>query len=143
MGLRDRVEALARELAQRETRHVADLERARDTAAALHREVASAVEGFNGVLGEAVPEFEVVVSKPRADDKHLHAVQFDLERGRHRAIVTVKSKGEVTLVGPFRSGKTEGPCRSFAIPTSDAAEAELEDALGDFLERFLEEAAAP
>jgi hypothetical protein len=53
--------------------------------------------------------------------------------------VTVKAKGEVTLVGPFRSGKTEGPCRSFAF----SAEEDLADALGDFLESFLEAAAAP
>ncbi|MEN8182314.1 MAG: hypothetical protein ABFS46_07245, partial [Myxococcota bacterium] len=62
-----------------------------------------------------------------------------LRRGRHQAIVTVKSRGEVTLVGPFRSGKTEGPCRSFPYD----AEEELHKALGDFLERFLEEAATP
>lgn len=62
-----------------------------------------------------------------------------LSRARHRAVVTVKSKGEVTLVGPFRAGKNEGPCRSFPF----AEEAELDAALGDFLERFLEEAVAP
>lgn len=145
MSLHERVESLARDLAAREARHADALERAHDKAAALHREVASAIAKFNEVLGAAVPNFEVVVSEPRVDDKHLHAVEFDLERGRHRAIVTVKSKGEVTFVGPFRLGKTEGPCRSFAFAEAGdpAAEAELQDALGDFLEHFLADAAAP
>ena len=61
--------------------------------------------------------------------------------------ITVKSKGEVTLVGPFRAGKNEGPCQSFAFEVGGTSGAqddgELESALGDFLERFLEEAAAP
>jgi len=51
----------------------------------------------------------------------------------------VKSKAEVTLVGPYRAGKAEGPCRTFPFSAAD----ELDDALGDFLERFLEEATAP
>jgi hypothetical protein len=42
-------------------------------------------------------------------------------------------------VGPFHRGKAEGPCLSFPFE----AEAELRKALGDFLERFLEEAAQP
>ena len=54
-------------------------------------------------------------------------------------MVTVKSRGEATLVGPFHVGKTEGPCKSFPF----AAEDELRKALGDFLERFLTEAATP
>jgi hypothetical protein len=143
LSLHERIESLARDLAKREARYGDDLERARDKAAALHREVSTAIDRFNEVLGAVVPNFDVVVSEPRIDDKHLHAVEFDLERGRHRAIVTLKSKGEVTFVGPFRAGKAEGPCRSFAFPADAAAEAELQDALGDFLERFLEEAATP
>src|SRR5256885_10926041 len=48
---------------------------------------------------------------------------------------TAKSRGDVTFVGPFRSGKTEGPCKSFPI---DARE-EVSGALVSFLESFLEE----
>ena len=86
-----------------------------------------------------MPALRIEVSAPRLDDKHVHAVEFNLSRGRHRAIVTTKSKGEITLVGPFKAGKNEGPCRTF--PFSE--EGELKDALGDFIERFLEEATAP
>jgi hypothetical protein len=139
LSLNDRVEALARDLAARERTHAEAIEAAQSKAAELHREVSAAIDRFNSVVGASVPYLQVAVSEPRVDDKHLHAVEFDLARGRHRAIVTVKSKGEVTLVGPFRSGKAEGPCRSFAF----RADAELEDAMGDFLARFLEEAAAP
>ena len=45
----------------------------------------------------------------------------------------------MTLVGPFHAGKQEGPCKSFPFD----AEAELEAALGDFLESFVAEAATP
>ena len=139
LSLEERIEALARDVAKRETHHRADVERARDKAEELHARVGGALNRFNEIVRPEVPQLEIALSSPRVDDKHLHAVEFDLERGRHRAIVTVKSKGEVTLVGPFRAGKNEGPCRSFAFD----AGAELDDALGDFLERFLEEAASP
>jgi hypothetical protein len=81
----------------------------------------------------------VEVGELRVDDKHLRAMEFELRRGRHRAIVTAKSRGEVTLVGPFRAGKAEGPCKSFPFEAPE----ELRRALGDFLERFVEEAATP
>ncbi|MEE8165076.1 MAG: hypothetical protein V3T64_05875 [Myxococcota bacterium] len=139
MSLNDRIEALARDLARRESSHLDAIEKAQYKAGELHRQVDAAIARFNEVVSLSIPYLEVSVSALRVDDKHLHAVEFDLERGRHRAIVTVKSKGEITLVGPFQSGKTEGPCRSFAFD----AEAELQDALAAFLERFLEEAAAP
>jgi len=75
----------------------------------------------------------------RIDDKHLRSIEFDLSRGRYRAIITAKSRGDVTLVGPFRDGKTEGPCKSFPIDARD----EVQGALAAFLESFLEEAATP
>lgn len=139
MSLNDRIEVLARGLAQRERKHAEAIEKANHKAAQLHREISGAIDRFNAVVGESIPYLAIAVSSPRVDDKHLHSVEFDLERGRHRAVVTVKAKGEVTLVGPFRAGKTEGPCRSFAF----AAEEDLDDAMGDFLERFIEEASAP
>ncbi|MFQ5418033.1 MAG: hypothetical protein ACE5FL_13455, partial [Myxococcota bacterium] len=79
------------------------------------------------------------VSQVRLDDKHIRSVEFELMRGRHRAVVVAKSRGEFTLVGPFDQGKVEGPCASFAFDAGSA----LHDALGDFLERFCEQAAAP
>ena len=118
--LTDRLRELGRELAARELEH-------RDALEGWHEAVAGA------------PQLAVRVGEIRPDDKHVRAVEFDLTRGRHRAIVTVKSRGDVTLVGPFHAGKTEGPCKSFPF----GADAEIRKALGDFLERFLTEAATP
>jgi len=138
--LRERLARLGREIAAREAGHAADLDRARTRARSLHELVESALASFHSAAAEGgAPHVELRLSPVRCDDKHLRAVEFDLERGRHRAIVTVKSRGEVTLVGPFHRGKTEGPCRTFPID----AQGEIEAALGDFLERFIEEAASP
>lgn len=132
--------ALGRQLAERESAHAAGLERARAAARALHAKLAAALAAFHeeARLGGA-PQLAVELSEPRPDDKHVRAVQLELRRGRQAAIVTVKSRGEVTLVGPFHRGKDEGPCKTFPLE----AEGEIEAALGDFLARFLEEAATP
>lgn len=139
MSLNDRIETLAQAILRREALHAEDLARARAKATQVHEQMSGAIEHFNALVADELPELRIAITSPRIDDKHLHAIEFDLERGRHRAIVTVKSKGEVTLVGPFRAGKNEGPCRSFPFDAGP----ELDDAVGDFLERFLEEAAAP
>lgn len=138
--LRTRMEELGRRVGEREAQHADGLAEARRQAALLRGQVAGALEAFESAAAKAGAEhIQVAVSEPRTDDKHLRAVEFDLQRGRHRAIVTVKSRGEVTLVGPFKAGKTEGPCRTFPI----SEQADIHAALGDFLERFLEEAATP
>jgi hypothetical protein len=135
-----RLEALGRELGAREAAFAADLARARDVAGRLRARVCGALERFERAAAAAgAPQLAAHVSETRPDDKHLRAVQFDLSRGRYRAIVTVKARGDVTLVGPFHAGKAEGPCRTFPI----ASEAEIEAALAGFLERFLEEASTP
>jgi hypothetical protein len=135
-----RLEALGRSLGEREAAHLDSLDRARACARSVREEVAKALERFHAAAAEAgAPHLRVELGALRTDDKHLRAVEFDLTRGRHRAIVTAKSRGEVTLVGPFRVGKTEGPCLTFPFE----AGAELRDALADFVCRFLEEAATP
>ena len=138
--LGSRLEALGRQLGGREAAHRAALAEARALAEELHARVAAALGRFHRAAAAAgAPHLRVEQSPIRTDDKHLRAVEFDLSRGRHRAVVTARSRGEVTLVGPFHSGKAEGPCLSFPFD----ARAELDAALADFLERFLEEAAAP
>jgi hypothetical protein len=139
LELNDRIEAIAHEVAKREETHAEGIARANAKADELHARVSAAIDLFNKALVKTVPYLHVEVSAPRIDDKHLHAVEFDLERGQHRAVVTVKSKGDVTLVGPFRSGKKQGPCRSFPFDSSE----EIEDALGDFLEHFIQAATSP
>ena len=136
----DRFGRLGRSLGEREAEHVPDLGEARACLAKLHAGVAAALADFHEAARAAgAPHLDISLGDVHIDDKHLRAVEFDVHRGRHRAIVTAKSRGEVTLVGPFHRGKTEGPCRTFPF----AAEQELRDALGDFLETFFEEAATP
>jgi hypothetical protein len=138
--LSERLEALGRELGAREAGHRDDLARARACAEKLRGRVEDGLARFQRAAAAAgAPHLGAAVSETRVDDKHVRAVQFDLARGRYRAIVTVKARGEVTLVGPFHGGKAEGPCRTFPIES----EAEIEEALASFLERFLEEAATP
>lgn len=134
-----RLAELGERYTEREVKHREALAKARECAEDLHRQVADGLASFHGALGEAAPHLRVSLSEPRVDDKHIHSVQFDLARGRYRAIVTVKSRGEITLVGPFRDGKTEGPCRTFPMPAAEA----LDEALQDFLVAFIEEAATP
>lgn len=139
-ALRDRLAEAGRRLAGREAPDSDALSAARAVAERLHGLVDEGLAGYHDAIQESgAGQLAVEISQPRTDDKHLRSVQFDVRRGKHQAIVTVKSKGEVTLVGPFRAGKTEGPCLSFPF----GAEAELEPALGEFLERFLEQAATP
>ena len=140
-ALRERLAKVGETIGRRESAHGDALEAARGRAWALHGEVSEGLEAYREAVSTAGAAHlgEVQISAPRLDDKHVRAIEFALERGRYRAIVTVKSKGEVTLVGPFRSGKTEGPCKSFPFD----AEPELGSALGEFLEQFLEEAATP
>jgi len=135
-----RLEALGRRLGAREAEHREALERARDCAKRLHRVVAKAVERFHaGAAETGAPHLRIEVSDIRVDDKHVRAVEFNLVRGRHKAVVIAKGRGEVTLVGPFHVGKTEGPCRSFPFEAED----EIREALGSFVERFAEAAVAP
>jgi hypothetical protein len=139
-ALRERMRSLGLELAAAERDHAPGLARAREAAGILRGIVAQALAAFHEAARAAgAPQLEVALGAARPDEKHLRAVQFDLRRGRHAAIVTVKSRGEVTLVGPFRQGKAEGPCKSFPID----AEPEIEAALAEFLTAFLREAATP
>ena len=138
--LGSRLEALGRELGQREAAHREGLQRAQECAETLRVEVAAALARFHDAASAAgAPHLWIELGEIQVDEKHLRAVEFELSRGRHRAIVTAKSRGDVTLVGPFQAGKVEGPCLSFPFD----AGSELHRALGDLLARFAEEAATP
>lgn len=139
-SLRQRIEALGRAVGEREAANRPARERAAEHASTLREFMAQELDAFHRSAAAAgADHLRIELSEPRVDDKHLHAVEFELARGRYRAIVTVKSRGEVTLVGPFHAGKVEGPCRSFPLEAGD----EIRAALGEFLLRFAEEAATP
>lgn len=139
MVLEERLAELGRQLIERERNHSTDLKQAFEYANKVHARLASALEGFHALILPEAPQLAIELGGPRIDEKHLHAVQFDLRRGRHRAIFTIKSRGEITMVGPFREGKTEGPCRSFPL----TAEAEIEAALEELVLSFVQEAVRP
>ena len=139
-GLDEALGQLGKTLAEREASHADGLAHARDKAAELHERVKTALEHYHAAIAEGGAEHLCVeLTAPRLDEKHVRSYEFDLRRGRHRGLFILKSRGELTLVGPFRTGKTEGPCRSFPID----AEAEIDGALVEFVSSFLEEAATP
>lgn len=138
--LGERLAVIGRQLGEREASHAAALDSARAKAESLRQGISDGLDRFHeAASASGADHLQIELGPLRIDDKHVRAVEFDLLRGRHRAIITVKSRGDVTLVGPFRAGRTEGPCRTFPID----ADQEIESALGDFLESFLEEAASP
>jgi hypothetical protein len=138
--LRSRLSAAGSLLGAREATHRSALEEAQKRCEALRALVVDSVDAFHtAAVAAGAPQLRIEVTPVRLDDKHVRAIAFEVRRGRHSGVVTVKSRGEVTLVGPFRSGKTEGPCRTFPWDAHD----EIDRSLGDFLLRFLEEAATP
>ncbi len=137
MALAAQLEKLGKSLGEREGVHAQRLEHVRERASELYERVRLGLEGFHRGSREAgAPHLVVELSAPRIDDKRIRSVQFDLSRGCHRMIVTAKSKGEVTLVGPFKVGKQEGPCKR--IPLDD--DAAIDAALGEVLAEFLDTA---
>ncbi|HME73394.1 MAG TPA: hypothetical protein VKM54_26555 [Myxococcota bacterium] len=138
--LRQRLEEIGRHVGTQEAAHRAALEEAHRRADALRAAVAEALDGFHAAAAASgAPHLRIELGPTRLDDKHIRAVEFEIRRGRHLGIVTVKSHGEITLVGPFHAGKKEGPCMTFPF----AAERELVEGLGGFLQRFLAEAVTP
>ena len=136
----ERLGVLGGELGRREASHREGLERARGVAARLHASVVEAIEAFHRAAADAgAPHLRLEASEPELDQKHIRSVEFEVRRGRIVGIVTVKTRGDVTLVGPFRRGKNEGPCRSISVD----AEAELRGALSEFLAQVAEEATTP
>lgn len=137
-SLRERLAEKGRALALREDEHERSLDEARERAETLRSRVDEGLEGYAQATAGA-PQLRVKLSPVRPDEKHVRSVEFEVARGRHRALFIVKSRGEITLVGPFRTGKVEGPCQS--LPWD--ADAEIEEAVAAFLEAFLEQAATP
>jgi hypothetical protein len=138
--LRGRLAVAGRALGARESVNREALAEATRRAEALRGVVSDALDAFHSAVSEAgAPHLRVELGPVRLDAKHVRAIEFEVRRGRHAGIITVKSRGDVTLVGPFRTGKTEGPCRTFPWD----ADADIRKALGDFLELFLDEAATP
>jgi len=133
MGLAEKLAEMGEQLFEREVANAPAMAATRQRAEVIQGKVRTALAGYAKAT-RPMAQLAVQVSDPRVDDKHLHAVQFDITRGRHQVIVTAKCKGVVTLVGPFKQGDEEGPCRRIDLEDDAAIEAGLEVVLLAFLE---------
>ncbi len=89
-----RLAALGRSLGEREADHRGELDAARSCAESLRADVALALSQFHAAAAEAgAPHLQVELSDVRVDDKHLRAVEFDLVRGCHKAVIVAKGRG--------------------------------------------------
>ena len=126
----DRFEALARELAERDHELPAQLAATAAPAERLHAHARACVEAFRRAARSRGAEHltGIRVGPLEPDDKHIDCLQFRIERGRWGAVCVAKAKGTVTLVGPFKRGQAERPCRDHPL-ASEAARDGLEDLL--------------
>lgn len=137
-----RIEALAARIAAGEAGRAAARDRARRLAEEIHREVTGAVARFAEAARRAgAPHLDLVEVGPvEPDDKSIRAFQFVIRRGRTRAVVVSKDRGEVMLVGPFREGGDQGPCRPFHLDTPGADPDDPGRALEALLVELIEQA---
>lgn len=143
--IRQRALQQGRTLGEREAGQALLLEDARRLAGEFRDWVERGVASFQQGLRESgathlCDESLFRISPLEIDAKHIRAVGFSLQRGRYKICIVVKTKGSVTLVGPFQLGKKEGPCRKFPVPTEERALHEFEAALADLLTAFFEAA---
>ena len=135
-----RFRKLAEELASRDPGLPARLREVREAARDLRELAFQAVEAFRERAAELGAPYlgNVEVSAVEPDEKHVDCVQFRVSRGRTEllCIAIASAGGKVRLVGPFKRGKTEGPCADAPLRGP-----EVEHALEDRVERLLREAA--
>jgi hypothetical protein len=137
----DRIEALARDLAVRESPRVPAREEARRLADLLRRDMVEAARSFAKAAGAAgAPHLDLIrVGEVEPDDKSIRAFQFRVARGRFEAVVVSKDRGEVMLVGPFKRGQAETPCHAVHLDAPEAETLGLDDALEGLLVSLIQE----
>ncbi|MFQ5701124.1 MAG: hypothetical protein ACE5HU_04705 [Acidobacteriota bacterium] len=113
----DRIESLARDLAARDRDRITARRRAADRAQALHDVTVTAIGRFaEAVRRGGAGHLDLLRVDPvEPDDKSVRAFQFAVRRGRFQALVICKDRDEVMLVGPFKRGRTEEPCRTLHL----------------------------
>ncbi len=130
----ERIEQLARELAARDAGLTPALQDVREAAEQLRGRALALVEAFKQVARDSgaphLAHLEVGPVEP--DEKHVDCIQFRVTRGRWEVVCVGKTKGDVTLVGPFRRGKPEKPCADYPLRGE-----EVERALEDLLLRLI------
>lgn len=130
-------EALAEDLARQHGDLPRWLAGARAAAEELRAQAQACVQAFlsRAELLGAEQLGAVCVSPVGPDQKHVDCVQFSIERGRDVLLcvaIATSEGGKVRLVGPFKRGKTEGPCGDFPLRGAEL-ERGLEQRLLDLL----------
>jgi hypothetical protein len=114
-----RFRELAEELAALDPDLPQRLTRAREAARTLRDSACDAVEAFRKRANElgASHLADVSVSPVEPDQKHVDALQFRISRGRLEllCVAIARGEGKLRVVGPFKSGKTEGPCAEASL----------------------------
>ncbi len=125
-----RFEQLAATLADRDRDVSESLGSVRPALEALRGQALGDIEAFVRVAREhgGAHLTDVAVGPVEWDEKHVDCLQFKVARGRWELTCVGKSRGVVTLVGPYRRGKPEKPCAEFPLPGREA-DAALEDRL--------------
>jgi hypothetical protein len=129
-----RFEELAGELGARDRDLAEPLRVARAELDRLRQSACEHVAAFVAAVQRAgAPHLaQVSVGPVEPDEKHVDCWQFKVQRGRWEIVCVAKPRGVVTLVGPYRSGKPEHPCRDYPLP-SEAAQGGLVDLLLDLI----------
>ncbi len=128
----ERFERLASELAERD-RDLSDA--MRDATVAAKELRAHAVACIDAFTARARAEgaqhlTDVAVGAVGTDAKHVDCASFTVVRGRWESVCVAKPepRAKVTLVGPFKKGKPEEPCRDVALRGEESRRG-LEDLL--------------
>jgi hypothetical protein len=136
----DRFARLAEELAAGDPEVPVRLESIRGPVERLRQAAAHAVDAFVARAQElgASHLAHVDVSEVLPDEKHVDCLSFRVRRGRFEllCIAVAGASPKIRTVGPFRRGKTEGPCADY-----DLAAPQIEGELADRIEELLREAA--
>jgi hypothetical protein len=111
MGV-ERFEELARQLSTRDRELSGGLARARTAAETLRAHAQTCVDVFRAAVCKQGAKHlgHIDVGPVEPDAKHVDCFQFIVARGRFEAACVAKAQGKITLVGPYKRGKTEKPC---------------------------------
>lgn len=134
----ERFEKLARELSHRDRDLSAPLQDATAAAVELRAHAQACIDAFTaGARAEGAEHLtDVAVGAVGTDAKHVDCASFTVARGRWESVCVAKPapKAKVTLVGPYKQGTPEKPCRDVPL-RGDETRAGLEDLLLALLEQ--------
>ncbi len=115
----ERFEKLAGELAERDRDLPARLRDATAAAEELRAHAVACIEAFRARARAHGAQHltDIAVGAVGTDRKHVDCASFTVARGRWESVCVAKPepKAVVTLVGPFRAGKPEQPCRDVPL----------------------------